>query len=239
MTEDTIKIPKKTAYLVLGFILIFIVGFALGWLVKPSTATGKVIKTAPSTNPSIQNSKQVTFDLKDEPFLGNKDAPVTIVEFTDLQCPFCRRAFVTTFPQLKKEYIENGKVLYVVKDFPLSFHPSALPAAIYANCANEQGKYWEVHDAIFNNQQKQGFGTIQFSENDIKQWISGIDGLDMKKLEACVKSGKYEKEIRQDISEGIAAGVGGTPTFFINGREVVGAQPYSVFKQIIDSELAK
>ena len=124
------------------------------------------------------------------------------------------------------------------KDFPLSFHPAAVPAAEYANCANEQGKYWEVHDAIYNEQNKLGQGTIEFGETEIKQWISTVPGVNMQKLEACVKTGKYRSEIEQDAAEGLAAGVSGTPTFFINGKPIVGAQPYSAFQAAIEAELS-
>ena len=179
---------------------------------------------------------KVNVSVDDDPMLGNPKAKVTLVEFSDFQCPFCRRFWKDTLPQIKKEYIDTGKVKFVYRDYPLSFHPGAQPAAESAQCAKDQNKFWEMHDKIFSEQEKQGQGTIQFSIGDIKNWASQI-GLNMSAFNQCLDSGKYKSEIEKDVADGSAYGVSGTPTLYINGNPIVGAQPFSAFKAIIDSEL--
>jgi len=183
-------------------------------------------------------AQKVKVSVDDDAYLGNKNAPVTIIEFSDFQCPFCRSFWRDTLPLIKSEYIDTGKVRLVYRDFPLNFHPGAMPAAQGAECAREQGKFWEMHDKIFSEQDKQGSGTIQFSISDIKRWASGIV-LDTGKFNSCLDSGKYADEVNKDIKAGQSAGVTGTPSFFINGRLIVGAQPFNAFKAIIDEELKK
>jgi len=169
-------------------------------------------------------------DEDDDPFVGKKDAPVTIVAFEDYQCPFCQRAFQQTFPLIKKDYIDTGKVKYVLRDFPLSFHPNAEPAAQASECADEQGKFWEYHDKLYENQQTLGTELYLKLANDLK--------LDAAKFKQCIESGKYKEEVQKDLDYGQSIGVSGTPSFFINGIRLVGAQPYEAFKQAIDAELA-
>ncbi len=185
---------------------------------------------APSPSPTPRQPTRRNIDLDDDPVLGNKNAPVTIVSFEDYQCPFCGRAFQETFPQLKKEYIDTGKVKYVYRDFPLSFHPEAQPAAEAAECADEQGKFWEYHDGIFNDQATMGRSLYLSLAEEI--------GMDVEQFTQCIDTGKYRQEVQADFNYGSQVGVSGTPTFFINGIELVGAQPYQAFKQIIDAELA-
>lgn len=167
--------------------------------------------------------------LDDDPVLGEDDAPVTIVEFSDYQCPFCGRFYSDTLQQLKAKYVETGKVKIVFRDFPLSFHPEAEPAAIAANCAGEQGKFWEMHDKIFENQQA-------LSSASYKQWAQQLR-LDVTKWETCTKDPAQQQEIRNDMRDGGMAGVQGTPAFFVNGQLISGAQPYQVFEQVIEAEL--
>lgn len=183
-----------------------------------------------------QPSGPVNVSADDDAYLGDKNAPVTMIEFSDFQCPFCRKFMTDTLPQIKKEYIDTGKVKLVYRDFPLSFHPGAAPAAEGAECAKDQGKFWEMHDAIFNEQEKQGSGTIQFGIADVKKWAAKVE-LDTAKFNQCLDSGKYKAEVGKDIADGTAAGVSGTPATFINGRLLVGAQPFAAFKAIIDQEL--
>ena len=185
--------------------------------------------TAQSETP--QQPQKLNIDVDDGPVLGNKNAPVTIVEFSDFQCPYCGRFFTQTLPSIKKDYIDTGKVKLVFRDFPLSFHPNAEPAAEAAECANEQGKYWEYHDKLFENQDSLS------SELYIK--LAGDLGLDVDKFKTCIETSKYKQEVEDDFNYGQSVGVSGTPTFFINGIKLVGAQPYEAFKQIIDAELAK
>ncbi len=192
----------------------------------------------PDTVVTVTPSPTPDTDFEDETVtvLGDPNAPVTIVEFSDYQCPYCLRHFQQTMPQLKKDYIDTGKVRYVFKDFPLTqIHPLAVPAAEAAECAGEQGKYWEMHDLLFGQQER----WIQAAQpNDVFKEFAQEIGLDMNAFDECVQSGKYQDEITADMHEGLAAGVQGTPAFFINGQFLSGAQPYEVFKQMIDQILA-
>ncbi len=171
-------------------------------------------------------------------FLGPKNAKVALVEFSDFQCPFCRRFWKETLPQLKKNFIDTGKIKFVYRDFPLDFHPSAMPAAQAAECAGEQGKFWEFHDKIFQEQDRRGTGTVQFNVSDIKKWAAEL-GLGPDKFNNCLDSGKYEEEVKKDYADGSGYGVSGTPTVFVNGDPIIGAQPYEIFKAAIERALNK
>ncbi len=194
--------------------------------------SGDAGNAAPQAQPTPTPSP--TIDMKaladDDPVEGNANAPVTIIEFSDFQCPFCERFYTGTLSQIRKDYIDTGKVKLIYRDFPLNFHPEAQKAAEAAGCAEEQGKFWEYHDKIFQNQAALGVASE-------KQWAKDL-GLDTAKFNQCLDSGSRNSEISKDLSDGQNAGISGTPTFFINGQKVVGAQPYSVFQQIIDAELA-
>lgn len=221
------------------------VGYLLGNIFSFSSLTGQATITTQTiaqqpSQPTQQQPSKVQVSVDDDPSAGDKNAEVTVIEFSDFQCPFCRISYTDTIPQLKKEYIDTGKILFVYRDFPLSsIHPSALPAALAANCANEQGKFWEYHNKVFDEQNKLGQGTVQFSAADLKKWASDI-GLDENKFNSCLDSQKYKSEVDKDFQDGVTAGVSGTPTFFIGNLKdgyttIVGAQPYSVIKQVIDS----
>ncbi len=170
--------------------------------------------------------------------LGNEDAPVVLIEFSDYECPFCRQWSNQSKAQLEAEYIDTGKVLFVFKDFPLTrIHPFAVTAAHSARCAGEQGKYWEMHDAIFDL-----FGQNNFSQETVEQTAQDLE-LNVADFQACNESAKFLSNIQQNFDEGASNGITGTPGFLIgtpNGtaRLISGAQPYSVFKQAIDSLLA-
>lgn len=183
----------------------------------------------PSTQPQPVARTQVSED--DDPVMGDANAPVTIIEFSDYQCPFCARFWSDTLPQIKKNYIDTGKVKLVYRDLPLSFHANAQSAAEAAECADDQGKFWEMHDKLFANYNS-------LSVSSYKQWASEL-GLNSAQFDECLDSGKYTSEVQKDLQDGSAAGISGTPSFFINGIKVVGAQPYSVFEQIIEAELNK
>lgn len=167
----------------------------------------------------------------DDPFMGKEDAPVTIVEFSDYECPFCARFYQQTLPQIKSDYIDTGKVKFVYRDFPLGFHQQAEPAALAANCAGEQGKYFEFHDRIFDSG-----GAAGKSSTDYKKWAQELS-LNVANWEACLSDPTQKQEIQKDLRDGSTAGVQGTPGFIINGKLVSGAQPFSVFQQVIDAEL--
>lgn len=169
----------------------------------------------------------------DDAVLGNKNAPITIVEFTDYQCPYCERHFSETFPQLKKEYIDTGKVKLIVRDFPLNFHQNAMDAAIAAECAGDEGdaKYFEMHHKLFENQNA-------LAVNDLKKYAKEI-GLNESRFNTCLDTQKYKSEVEKDLKDGQKYGVSGTPGFFINGWFLRGAMPFASFQQIIDQELNK
>lgn len=182
----------------------------------------------------------VQLDLEDDdPALGNPNAPVTLVEFSDFQCPFCRRLWQESLPQIKEKYIKIGQVKFVYRDFPLTgIHPGAEPAAMAGECAEDQGRFWEMHDKIFGEQNKLGQGTVEFGVEDLKRWAREI-GLDGPAFDACLDSGKYKQEVSKDYSDGAALGVAGTPHIFVNGKPLIrGALPFEQIDQIIQQELA-
>lgn len=174
----------------------------------------------------------------DDPVLGSPDAPVVLVEFSDFQCPFCRKLWRESFFQLKEKYIKTGKVRFVYRDFPLSgIHPGALPAAIAGECAEDQGKFWEMHDKIFQEQDRLGQGTVAFSSDDIKRWAREI-GLDASAFDSCSDGNRYKTEIEKDYNDGLALGVTGTPHIFVNGKPLIrGALSFGEIDQIIQQEL--
>src|SRR3989304_2938085 len=140
---------------------------------------------------------------------------VVVFEFSDFQCPFCRRFYTQTLSQIKEEYVSTGKIKFVYRDFPLSsIHPAAEKSAEASECAEEQGKFWEYHDKIFMEQDKLGQGTIEYGIEELKKWASEI-GLDENKFNQCLDSGKYESEVEKDFNDGVSYGVGGTPTFYV------------------------
>lgn len=215
---------------------ILVAGFLISASLFYANGGGRELTKA-QIKPSGQNAI-VEVSEDDDPAMGNKNAKVAVIEFSDYQCPFCRTFWRDSLPQLKKEYIDTGKVRFVYRDFPLSFHPMAAVSAQAAECAEEQGRYWEMHDKIFSEQDEKGQGTVQFTVQELKGWAFEV-GLDANKFNKCLDSEKYKLEVEKDFNDGSVAGVSGTPTFFINGRSVVGTQPYSVLKNIIEEELKK
>jgi len=161
------------------------------------------------------------------PELGSADAPVTIVEFSDFQCPFCKRV-EPALKEVRDKYGDKVKLVYM--DFPLPMHNHALDAAKAGRCAAEQGKFWPYHDAMFADQGKQ-------SPQDLKATAKNL-GLDTAKFDSCFDQAKYEAGVRADMEQGKEVGIDGTPAFFINGRMLVGAQPAESFSQMIDEELS-
>lgn len=165
---------------------------------------------------------------------GEEDAPVTIVEFSEYQCPYCGRYVAEAYPQILEEY--GDQIYYIFHDYPLSFHQYAQKMAEVARCAGDQDQYWEMHDLIFENQEV--WSSKQNVETDINSYVSQL-GLDKEEFDDCLVSGKYTQTVKNDFELGTEVGVQGTPTFFINGQKIVGAQPFENFKTIIDAELAK
>ena len=168
-------------------------------------------------------------DLSGVSMLGSKVAPITIVEYTDYQCPYCQRFHVTAFAELKKAYIDTRKVRFFSKDMPLDFHPNAMRAAMAARCAGEQGKFWELRDTMGANPNSLDLEHIVGFAADLK--------MDTNALRACIDSGKYKERVQNDVLEAMKIGANGTPTFIIgksvgegvDGELVVGALPFQMF----------
>jgi len=189
--------------------------------------------------PIIPSTLDITF--AGNPMMGDPDAPLTIIEFSDFQCPFCSRFHEQTLPAIMENYIDTGKVNFVYRDLPLSFHPNANPASIAAECANEQGKFWEYHDVLFDKQsQWQSLGTEDFTTN-AKQFASDI-GLESASFESCLSSSETASKVSKDSRDAASYGATGTPTFFIGNEKngfvkIVGAQPFAAFEAEINSQL--
>ena len=159
---------------------------------------------------------------------GKANAPIEMIEFSDFQCPYCQRAHATVEQVLSKY---GDQIKFVYRHYPLPTHPAAKPAAEASECAKEQGKFWPFHDRLFAN-------TSKLSDADLKAHAAAV-GVDVAAFNACVDSHKYRAVVEADAKDGEAAGVNGTPAFYINGRMISGAQPFEVFKQLIDDELQR
>ena len=183
------------------------------------------------SGPPVDTEALMEALIEDDDIKGDPDAPVTIVEFSDFECPFCARFYTQTLGQIEEEYINTGKAKIVFRDYPLSFHQNAQKAAEAAECAGEQGKFWDMHDKLFE-------GGVSGGVSSFKQYAADI-GLDTTQFDSCIDSGEMASEVRKDMSDGQSAGIRGTPGFIINGQLVSGAQPFSVFQQVIEAELAR
>jgi len=183
--------------------------------------------------PGPPQDERVTFSVPSGPILGRADAPITMVEYTDLECPFCHQFHTTTFADIKKAYIDTGKVRFVSRDFPLGFHAHAKSAAIASRCAGEQGKYWEFRSVLASNADKLFPAAVL--------GYAGASGLDVKAFQACLAADKFAAALQKDLDEATAVGVSGTPTFVIGktapgameGWKIVGALPFAAFEQKI------
>lgn len=181
---------------------------------------------APSASlPAQEGSHRDVAVTDTDPSLGDPEAPVTLIAFEDFECPFCRRFSLQTKPLLLQNEVKNGTVRLVWKDFPLSIHSHAEKAHEAGRCAFEQGKFWEYHDLLFRNQNN-------LDTASLKRYAEEL-GLNESQFTACLDSGKYASLIAEKVNEGFSAGVGGTPSFFLNGAAIVGAQPYQVFADAI------
>ncbi len=244
--EVTITLRKWHLY---AFVmpLIFVAGLGLGFLVRgwipfegtPQTsstsagASGDPSASVAQSNPSVpaETPQVVRYDvpIDDDPVLGSETAPITIIEFSDYECPYCRQWHTEVYTQLIDTY--GDQVRFVYRDFPLeSIHVNAKPAAEAANCANEQGYFWDYHDKLFSNE-------LGLSSEAYQEYASQL-GMDEEAFQECFESGRYQQEVQSDFDFAANLGVRSTPTFFINGIAVVGAQPFEVFQQVIEKELA-
>jgi protein-disulfide isomerase len=193
---------------------------------------------APQPAPTSAPPQKVQMNIGDGWYaIGRADAPVTLVEFADYQCPFCKKFHTDAYAELKKNYIDTGKVRFVSRDLPLEFHPFALKAAEAARCAGDQNKYWELRDALYTN-------AAPPNDDVIKKAAESLS-LDAKDFQACLDSDKYKVDVQKDASEAAKLQISGTPTFVLarsakdklDGVRIVGAQPFSAFQAAIDGLL--
>ena len=231
--SGSISFKKSTLWKISTFVFValFVISlFTGGFRGRDSVTGGTVnIPDVPDIPTGIASVNAEDL-VDDDPVLGNKNAPLTIVEFSDFQCSFCARFRQQTFDQIKKEYVDAGKVKFVYRDFPLSsIHPMAQKAAEAAECADDQGKFWEYHDVIFEKQ-------ASLSIASLKQWASEL-GLDTNDFNKCLDSGKYSSEVNKDSNDAQKAGGQGTPFFIVGEVPVSGAQPFAAFQQAIESQL--
>lgn len=244
--EKTITIKKSDLWKYSTFVLIAVVFIgAIFMFTGNDSGTGS---DPTPDNPTGQTGK-VSVSIDDDAMIGSKDATVTIIEFSDYQCPFCRKFWTETYPSIKEQYIDTGKVNLVFRDFPLvSLHPMAIPSAEAAECvrdlAGDKGDeaYFEMHDKMFGEQNILDGGdrlngpvrtTVTYTADDLKDWAQEI-GYD---ISSCLDSEKFKSEVQKDLSDGQSSGGTGTPYFIINGNPLSGAYPFEAFQQIIESEL--
>ena len=249
---DNPNIPTKTggisqqwqaASWIVALLLAFGLGLGTGYLVwgkdaataagpaAAQTAATQAPAAAPAEADLPDTPQQVTrYDIPvdGQPALGPADAPITLVAFSDNECPYCLKWYAETWPLIQQNY--GDRVRLVFRDFPLPNHPNAQPAAEAAACAFEQGKYWEFQDLIFNNTGILGDATyLKFAQQI---------GLDEAAFKTCYDEGRYREAVTTDRDWASELGVSSTPTFFINGIALIGAQPYETFRQVIEMELA-
>jgi protein-disulfide isomerase len=207
--------------------LAFVAGLASGFIFWGRDAAQPVQPTQPAQPADPQNDR-AEVGIGDDPSIGPTDAPVTIIEFADFNCGFCARFHAEIFPMLLAEFQDN--ILFVYRDFPVVGGGAVGAAAAHAaNCAGEQDAYWEYHDALYS-------GMYSMNDDGFAMYAEDLN-LDLEAFDACQESNRYADEVLEDYTDARAVNVSGTPTFFINGRRVIGAQPFAVFAQIINEEL--
>jgi protein-disulfide isomerase len=236
-SSNTITFKRSHLYAVL-LPLAFVLGLSVGYLFwgRVSQAAPQAAANVPPTQQeqaadSANENQFRRYDVPvdDDPSLGPSGAPITIIEFSDYQCPYCKRWHDDVWSEIQKNYADKVRLVY--RDFPLSsIHSDATSAAEAANCANEQGKFWEFHELLFGA--KSGLG-----DDAYKKYAAELN-LDSAAFDKCLSDRRYQAEVKADFDYAANLGISSTPTFFINGIPLVGAQPFEVFKQVIDKELA-
>jgi len=219
----TSKVLIPASIIVAGALIAFAVLYVGGGFRKTEPA---------ATSPSPKTATNIA---DDGPSLGDPKASVTVVEFADFQCPFCGRFFEQTEPQIMDQYVKAGKVRFVYRNFAFLGQESQ-DAALAADCANEQGRFWDFHDYLFSHQNGENQGA--FSVANLKQFAQTLK-LDSAKFNACLDSKKYFSEIQKDMADAQALGVTATPSMFVNSTSVVGAVSFAEISKVIEQELAK
>ncbi len=239
MTKTSVPNIGQTQILV-GLLIAaaFLIGYLLpknGTLLGGSAGTAYPSPAAQAGAPATPNPTQkVDVSVGHLPIKGNSNAPVTLVEFADLRCPFCEKFFTDTEPALFKDFVDTGKVKFYFRQYAF-LGPASTVAANAAECANEQGKFWDFHDYMYKNQPQES-DTSMYTVDKLTQ-IAGTLGMNTSQFSSCLSANKYQKNVDGDLADGQKAGVSGTPSVFINGRLIVGACPTSVFEGAINAEL--
>jgi protein-disulfide isomerase len=234
--DEYIYIPKALVYSVITGVVMLLVGGAAGYFLAtntfqrgaanaPQAAAVNVDQPAAAPQPTAPPAVLENVSADDDPYLGSADAPVTIVEFSDFRCPYCKRWHDETLPQILDAYGDQVKIVY--RDFPVVGGETAAEAS---ECANAQGGYWDYHYGLFENPQA-------YSSVDDFVSLADEQGLDADTFRACLENNDYQDEIVGDYNDARDYGVTGTPTFFINGVRIVGAQPFANFQSVIDEQL--
>lgn len=251
------KIVKKLTFNVLIITIIIITGiatfFAGSYLTNFNSdkisqeeldnAIAKLeLKILEKQLPKNQPTLPLKISAGNNPIIGNPDAAITIMEFSDFQCPFCAKFHTETLPTIMEEYIDKGTVKLVFRDFPIqNIHPNAVPASIAAECANEQGKFKQMYHTLFEKQKEWNNLETSYAITIFNQYASEMK-LDEEKFDTCIRNAKYLEEVQKDLNDGRTYGITGTPGFFIGNEkigfvELKGAQPFESFQKIIDSQL--
>jgi protein-disulfide isomerase len=229
MKDDLVTITVRRVHLQMVGVLL--VGFILGYAAagrRAAAPTEPQVTQAGTPQPGSDRAP-ITIDVSGRPATGPARAAVTLVEFTDYQCPFCARYFRETYDSLLR--VNGNRLRYVVRNYPVnSLHPDAQKAAEAAECAFDQGKFWEYHRVLFERSPK-------LARDSLTHFAKRV-GLDVSKFERCLDSGAKEAVVRRDLQDGRRYGVIGTPTFFVNGKILVGAQPLTVIQAEIDRAIA-
>lgn len=200
----------------------------------PNTNNPAVNSQPPVVKPpaTVADMSGVTID--DNLIKGEKNAPVTVINFSDFQCPFCKRWYDQVEQQMTADYINTGKVRFIFKTYAF-LGPDSIVAAQGLWCANDQGKYWDYYNYLFTNQGEENSGWV--NKENIKKLAKNISGLNVSKFSTCIDQETYKDKVTQELQEGQKIGVNGTPATFINGESVPGAQPYATFKEVIERKL--
>ncbi|MFC1599967.1 DsbA family protein [Patescibacteria group bacterium] len=226
-------------------VALILIGALLGYMVGRFELTTISISDETTKNTNVEEEDKKTdtvpeIELKDatvddDPFLGPENAQVVIIDFSDYQCPFCKKFYTNIFPEFKKDFLDTNKVKYVYRDFPLNIHPPAKNAAQAAQCAGDQNSYWEMHELLFEKQSEWG-RAVELNETLIGYAVEL--GLNKATFSSCLNDEKYLEEVEKDRIDALASGAKGTPTLFVNGKIIRGVpQSYESFKALIESEL--
>lgn len=244
-----LRSSRKTVYAGVGagvaIIIAAVVGMAslqqsTGNMPQDNVSLVKDESVAPQAPSSGQELNVSSLIASGAPFKGNPDAKVALVDFSDFQCTNCRRFATQTEPQMVQDYVDSGKVVLIFKHFPI-FGPDSLTAGMASMCAQDQGKFWEFHDHLYQNQGSENSGWA--NANNMKKFASDL-GLDREKFDACLDGAKYKDYVQGDLAFALALKFPGTPSFVVmksDGSDpegMVGAQPYTSFKTVIDKKLA-